>query len=395
MKKLAIIGANDFQNRLILKAKQLGYETHVFAWKCGDVGEETADFFYPISIVEKDEILEKCKEIGIDGVCSIASDLASITVNYVAENLGLPCNKTKYSAIQTNKYEMRKAFMQAGVPCPKFVSTDIREYNDSLLAKFLFPIIVKPTDRSGSRSIMKLNSIEGVKEAVAAACETSFEHRAIIEEYIDGDEYSMETITCEGEHHYLATTKKFTTGAPHFIETGHRQPSGLPDDINNRAKEMIFKALDALHIENSAGHSEFKVDEKGNIRIIEIGARMGGDCIGSDLVYLSTGNDFIKMVIDTSVGREIEPISDPTQKSVEIRFIFSQNDINELKKIQKKCPERIARISKIDYDYLGKTTNSGDRAGYYIILNDKLIIDDNADDILSMCEIINNILKEI
>ena len=103
LKKLVIIGANDFQNQLILKAKSLGYETHVFAWRDGAIGESTADYFYPISIVEKEEILEKCREIKPDGICSIASDLATITVNYVAEKLGLACNATAFTNIQTNK----------------------------------------------------------------------------------------------------------------------------------------------------------------------------------------------------------------------------------------------------------------------------------------------------
>ena len=124
MKKLVIIGANDFQNQLILKAKSLGYETHVFAWRDGAVGEKTADYFYPISIIEKDCILEKCREIRPDGICSIASDLAAITVNYVAEALGLPCNATKYTEIQTNKYAMRRALSAEGIPCPQFVLAD-------------------------------------------------------------------------------------------------------------------------------------------------------------------------------------------------------------------------------------------------------------------------------
>ena len=72
MKKVAIIGASELQNPLILKAKEMGYETHVFAWECGDIGEKTADYFYPISITEKEEILEKCKEINVDAVCTIA-----------------------------------------------------------------------------------------------------------------------------------------------------------------------------------------------------------------------------------------------------------------------------------------------------------------------------------
>ncbi|MGN0502893.1 MAG: acetyl-CoA carboxylase biotin carboxylase subunit family protein [Ruminococcus sp.] len=365
MKKLVIIGANDFQNQLILKAKSLGYETYVFAWEDGAVGKETADYFYPISIIEKEKILEKCREINPVGVCSIASDLASITVNYVAEKLGLPCNSTKYTEIQTNKYKMRQALLNAGVSCPKFTLADEMVKPDSL-SDFSFPIIVKPTDRSGSRSIMKLESSDGIENAIKAACESSFEHKAIIEEFIDGNEYSMETISYKGNHHYLATTKKYTTGAPHFIETGHKQPSDLPLEIEKIAVDTVFKALDALHIENSAGHSEFRVDNEGNIRIIEIGARMGGDCIGSDLVYLSTGNDFMKMVIDVACGNEPGLVKEPSNNSVEIKFIFNQEDLDELNRIKENNPELLYRISDMEIKNLGRISDSSTRIGYYI-----------------------------
>lgn len=365
MKKLAIIGANDFQNQLIIRAKSMGYETHVFAWEDGAVGKKTADFFYPISIIEKEAILAECKRIKPDGICSIASDLASITVNYVAENLNLPCNRTKYSAIQTNKYQMRRALSAAGVPCPKFISVD-ESFDKKTLSDFSFPIIVKPTDRSGSREIMKLDGLEGVDRAVKAACAVSFEHKAIIEEFIDGDEYSMETITQNGVHHYLATTKKYTTGAPHFIETGHCQPSGLSKEINQKAIDMVMKALDALHVENSAGHSEFKIDKQGNIKIIEIGARMGGDCIGSDLVYLSTGNDFMKIVIDVACGNELEFNKNAENNGVEVKFLFNLSDLEELKKVQKNNPELLYRVSDLELENLGNTVDSSSRIGYYI-----------------------------
>lgn len=366
MEKLVIIGANDFQNQLILKAKSLGYETHVFAWQDGAVGEKNADFFYPISIIEKELILEECKKIKPVGVCSIASDLASITVNYVAEQLGLPCNSTEYTQIQTNKYAMRQALAEVGIPCPKFLIADENTDFEVELRDFKFPIIVKPTDRSGSRNIMKLDSIEETADAVKAACGSSFEHKAIVEEYLFGDEYSMETISYKGKHTYLATTKKFTTGAPNFIETGHIQPSGLPEATLEKAKEQIFSALTALHIENSAGHSEFKVDENGNIHIIEIGARMGGDCIGSDLVYLSTGNDFVKMVIDVACGNEPD-IKSPANNKAEIRFIFNEDDLNEFYKFSKDFPDVVYRASDFELDNLGKVTDSSTRIGYYIL----------------------------
>ncbi|MBQ9516673.1 MAG: ATP-grasp domain-containing protein [Eubacterium sp.] len=364
MNRLIIIGANDFQNQLILKAKSLGYETHVFAWEDGAVGKNNADYFYPISIVEKDKILELCREIAPCGVCSIASDLATITVNYVAENLGLPCNKTKFSAIQTNKYMMRNALNNAGITCPKYITTGVK-FDEALLKDFNFPIIVKPTDRSGSRCIMKLDSVVGLEKAIKDACDSSFESKAIIEEYIDGDEFSMETITQNGVHHYLATTKKFTTGAPHFIETGHKQPSGLDDKTISKAKSMIFDALTALHVENSAGHSEFKVGKDGSINIIEIGARMGGDCIGSDLVHLSTGNDFVKMVIDVAVGNKI--ILNPSNDDyAEIKFLFNREDIDIMNTLLKDPSHDIVRISDMDYSHIGKTTDSSTRLGYYI-----------------------------
>lgn len=177
----------------------------------------------------------------------------------------------------------------------------------------------------------------------------------------------METISYKGEHHYLATTKKFTTGAPHFIETGHCQPSDLSQDVLEKAKNHIIKALSALHIENSAGHSEFKVDKDGNIRIIEIGARMGGDCIGSDLVYLSTGNDFMKMVIDVACGNKPDLAENPTKDNVSIKFLFTEQDIKDMNDFKEYNPDKLYRISDLELENLGNTIDSSSRLGYYIV----------------------------
>ena len=191
MRKIVIIGANDFQNPLILKAKELGYETHVFAWRDGSIGEKSADYFYPISIVEKDKILEECKKIKPNAVVSIGSDLASITVNYVADALGLPCNNPKYSLQCTNKYEMRKVFSENKIDVPKFVK--LGTFDEMKLDNFKFPLIVKPTDRSGSRGIFLCNTIEEVKAAIPVSSELSFEKKVIIEEYIDNNNVNVYT----------------------------------------------------------------------------------------------------------------------------------------------------------------------------------------------------------
>ena len=362
--KLVIIGANEFQNPLILKAKKLGYETHVFAWKSGDIGEETADHFYPISITEKEEILAKCREIEPVGVCTIASDLANITVQYLAKQLGLTHNSDRCIYISTNKYLMRQAFKDNGIPTPAFY---IAGSADDIAEETLnYPVIVKPTDRSGSRAITKVEGADELKTAIENAIAQSFEKKAIIEEFIEGDEYSFESISYEGVHTNISITKKFTTGAPNFIETGHVEPSGLSDGKAEEVRQVIFAALDALDIKYGASHAEFRITPEGDVRIIEIGSRMGGDCIGSDLVYLSTGYDFVKMVIDVACGRKPEIKTIGTARRANIRFLFDRDDIAGLEKRKSEQPESIYRISKIEMSNLGHTTDSGSRLGYYI-----------------------------
>lgn len=368
MKKIVIIGANDFQNQLILKAKSLGYETHVFAWAEGSIGEKTADYFYPISIVEKEEILKKCKEINPVGVCTIASDLATLTVNYVSERLSLSSNPDSITLQCTNKYEMRKKFKENGVKTPLFFKTDSVDKLDLSLLKF--PLIVKPTDRSGSRGITKVFNVEELKKAIEYSIKDSFEKQAIVEEFIEGDEYSCECITYNGKHHFLTFTKKYTTGAPSFIETGHSQPSDISLEFQELIQNEIFKALDALGIRNSASHTEFKIDKDGNFGIIEIGARMGGDCIGSDLVQISTGYDFMKMVIDVACGIEPDFTKVSTPKQANIKFIFNQSDLDEMNEFIKNNPEKIYRVSEMELENMGNTHDSGSRVGYYIYTNE-------------------------
>lgn len=371
MKKLVVIGANDFQNPLILKAKEMGFETHVFAWRDGAVGEQTADFFYPISIVERERILEECEKIHPDAVASIGSDLAMLTVNEVAGRLGLPCNSMECTRISTNKYAMRKAFQAADIRVPSFreatAKTGIDEIRDLKL-----PVIVKPTDRSGSRGITKLTSWDGFSEALKLAVESSLEKKAIVEEYLTGEEYSCECISYRGKHQFLAVTKKYTTGHPHFIETGHIEPSGLSKAQEEKVRQAVFQALDALRVENGASHTEFMLDETDMVKIIEVGARMGGDCIGSHLVPLSTGYDYVRMVIDVACGKEPKFVLYQEKQAACVRFLFNHEDLRLLERLKVEIPEHIHFVSQITPICEGTVIDSSTRFGYFILTFDSV-----------------------
>lgn len=365
-KKLAIIGASYLQKPLVEKCRELGVYSICFAWEEGAVCKELCDKFYPISIVDKDAILKVCREEGIDAVTTIASDVAVLTVNYVAEQMGLIGNPDKYSQTATNKYLMRQCFMENGVPSPKFCLTDGE--GPMAISTFRFPVIVKPTDRSGSRGVEKVEKQNDLQEAITRACKESFQQKAVIEEFVEGREISVESISFEGKHYVLQITDKVTTDAPFFVELEHHQPSTLPVDIKSRVKAIVLNALTALHIQYGASHAELKITKDGDIRVIEIGARMGGDFIGSDLVKLSTGYDFLKGVIDVAFGEFEEP-KITEHKFSGVYFLCKETErLLPIIENAEKYPE-IVRAEVTD-TVLRNIEQSADRSGYLIYQSD-------------------------
>ena len=361
-KKIAIIGAALFQEPVITKAKEMGLETHVFAWAAGDPGEKIADYFYPISIREKDQILEECRKIGIDGIVSIASDLAMETVNYIAEEMGLPGNSVEATRISTNKHWMREAFEAAGDPSPRSILVDAA--TDPASIDLEYPLIVKPTDRSGSRGVHKVNDLKQLRNAIFRAREYSFENKAVVEEFVEGDEYSIEYISYKGQHWFLSATQKITTGAPNFIETGHREPAPLDEATIERIKSISEHALNTLNLEYGAAHIEIKIDGD-KIRLIEIGGRMGGDFIGSHLVELSTGYDYVRAVIDVAMGVQPEIPSIEKREYAGVNFIMTADDVVVYEQFKHEHPGTILK-EHIDSDFSDIVTDSSNRHGYYI-----------------------------
>lgn len=361
MKKLAILGASYLQKPLIEKAKEMGIETHCFAWDNDlAVCKNISDFFYPISVLEKEQLLVKCKEIGIDGITTIATDICVPTIAFIAKNLNLISNTYKSSIIATNKAKMRLAFEDANVNSPKSICLENTKLINEL--NLSFPLIVKPTDRSGSRGVsIVYNEIE-LKNAIDRGLEESLENKVVIEEFIEGVEVSVESISWQGNHHILVITDKVTTGEPYFVELAHHQPSALSNEIQEKIKSETLKALNALEVKFGASHSEFKITNEGKVYAIEVGARMGGDFIGSDLVYLSTGYDFVKGVIDVSLGKFSLPIIKNnkysgvyflSKNSEKLVPIFNQTNQFEVKK-------------EIFNTNLLEINNSNDRSGYLI-----------------------------
>ena len=374
-KKLAVIGASYLQQPLVEKAKEMGLEVHCFAWEEGAVCKDIADHFYPISIIEKEEILCICQQVGINGICTIASDVAAPTVAYVAEKMGLVGNSYESAVRANNKYLMRESFSKADVPCPKYmVATPDTLNTPSVLdglREFQYPIIIKPSDRSGSLGVSKICAPAEYYPAIDKAMEVSFRHEAMIEEFIEGREISVEFISYQGNHYPLQITDKVTTGAPHFVELEHHQPSSLSQEMYEKIYSITERALNALGITNGASHSEYKITQSGRIAIMEIGARMGGDFIGSDLVCLSTGYDFVKGVIEVALGDFKEP-----KKTISMHSgaYFLCKETERIKPILESWQNNPVFVKgEITDNELRNVTCSADRSGYVIYKSESKI----------------------
>ena len=298
--KLAILGASYLQLPLVIKAQEMGVETHCFAWDNElAICKDKSDFFYDISVLEKELILKKCISIGINGITTIATDICVPTVSYVAEAMSLIGNSILSAKCSTNKALMRNTFLEHHIPSPQFIKYN--QEDELLLDGFDYPLIVKPTDRSGSLGVSKVINKEELLDAIEIATRSSIENAVIIEEYIEGTEVSVEFISWNAKHYFLAITDKVTSGAPHFVELAHHQPSSHSFEIQELLKETTIKALNSLDIKYGASHTELKICSDGSVRVIEVGARMGGDFIGSHLVQLSTGYDFLGGVVSCAL----------------------------------------------------------------------------------------------
>lgn len=368
MKTLAIIGAAYYQRPLYLKAKEMGLCVLGFAWRDGAVCAGLADEYFDISVVEKEQILKICQEKHIDGVCTIASDVAAPTVAYVAEQMGLIGNSYEASLRANNKYLMRQAFIKAGVPCPQYrCLTDQSPLNLTPYTSHL-PLIVKPSDRSGSLGVTKVEKEEDLLPAIKAAQDYSFKHEAMVEQFIEGREISVEFISYHGVHYPLQITDKVTTEAPHFVELAHHQPADLTKEQYAEIYDLTKRALTALGVDNCASHSEYRITEDGKIYIMEIGARMGGDFIGAAMVKLSTGFDFVQGVIEVALGEFIEPVFGEQKYSGVLYVSEETKQLMPVLENWQNYPDLVA--GEITRPGLRSIYCSADRTGYVVYQSD-------------------------
>ena len=308
---------------VIKRAKEMGYYVIAADGDPNACGLKYADKQVVANIVDEEIMLNIARREQISGVIHPCSEVAMNVMGRINDELGLSGISREQAICATNKHLMREAFEAGNAPSPKSILTISAEdawahfCND-----FDTNAILKPSRNSGSRGIAEVVKTIAKKDFIKlyeAALNESRDKSVLIEQFIEGPEFSVEIIVWAGTVNVLQVTDKKTTESPHFVELGHNQPSCFSDNVVAVVKDAAVKGVKALRVDKCACHAEVKVMD-GKAYLMEVGARMGGDFISTVLTRLSTGVDMVAAAINCALNIEPNLESQITPQGVCIRY---------------------------------------------------------------------------
>lgn len=368
MKRLLILGASMLQLPAIKSAKALGYYVGAVDFDAKAPGVEYADEYFNISTIDTNGIIETAKEFKADGIMTLATDMPIYSVATACKELNLSGIAPQTAIKATDKGEMMKAFNRNSVPHPWFYLLTSESELKSIKNEIQYPCIVKPTDNSGSRGVVLANDEIELEDAYKYGKKQSRSGSLIIQEYMQGSEVSVEIIVHNGRTEVVAVTDKITTGPPHFVEMSHSQPSKLPEWDLLKIKEVAIKAVNAIGINEGPAHVEIMLTSNGP-RLIELGARLGGDYITTHLVPLSTGINMVEATINHACGNTID-IEQKFSKGSMIKYLKApQGIIKEIRGVEDAL--NVPGVVEVTFmkkvgDVIENIHSSNDRVGFVI-----------------------------
>lgn len=310
MKKILILGAGLMQKPAILAAKHLGFQAVVVDANKNAVAVPLADEFYPVDLKDRQSLLELAKQLNkkgaLKGVFTAGTDF-SASVSYVAENMGLPAHSFEAALNASDKARMRACFEKAGVPSPKFSEIDSSSFENvrkSLEAgQIELPKVVKPCDNMGGRGCRLVRNQDEFQTSVTTAIKNSRTNRAIFEDYMEGAEFSIDSVVYNGTLTITGFADRHIFYPPYFIEMGHSLPSRVDSKIKNELIATFALGIKALGLTCGVAKADIKYTKKGPM-IGEIAARLSGGYMSGWTFPYSSGMNLTEEAMKIAVGQE-------------------------------------------------------------------------------------------
>ena len=361
MKKVLIFGA---VKHAIEKAKKLGYETIVVDQNPHLKTIQLADKFKCIPFEDYEENLKFAKEEKVDGILN-ATEFAVLVSSYVANNLDLPGLDFKSAELAKNKYAIRKKMLEENITnVPQFFEVEKEEQLQEIKD------ILKPASGLGSLNVYRINNIKELEEKISEVIRESFNKKALIETFIEGQEYGVETFVNKGNVEILAIMKKNMTPLPYRSELGHIVPSGLPVEIENEIAFIVKRLIEAIGIKGGPVNFDLILSNNNEVFIVDVGARMGGNAISSHIIPLSKGIDHVGNTVKYSMNINDIDLIPKFKKSVVTRILdLDEGVIKELPDFSKYLDDEVAEIffEKSVGDKIEKYVSDAQRCGLIIL----------------------------
>lgn len=314
-KAILVFGVGILQESLIRRAQDMGLLV-VGIDPCEEAYcRDVVDVFEVVGGQDFEGTIAVAKKYNVSAVVTTATDKPLVMMARVAKELGLRFFSEETAIVSTDKFLMKERFMANGIPCAKgkVISTE-EEASD-----MVFPVIVKPRDNSGSRGVKLCNNLQELKEAIQEALNNSKKNTVLVEEFIEGREFSIEALHYGGKSEVIQFTEKKTTPFPYNVELGHIQPANISEEQKNQIRRIISLIGSTLNFENCPSHTELKINDRG-IFVIETSPRLGGDYITSMLTPLSTGINMEDQLLQIALGEHVDVTTGRVDRAAGVRF---------------------------------------------------------------------------
>lgn len=363
-KRILILGASEEMIPLMKLAGKEGYKVLATDRNHDSPGLREADVSFHMDASDFAAVISIARQYHIDAITT-RTELLLPVVAAVCDVLQLPGPSQLAAALSVDKYLFRQTMQQAGIRTPRFSSpVDLSELSTAVDHTGM-PAIIKPVDYSGSTGVSLIKNADEAFEAFTKAKTLSPSGRVIVEEFITGKEFSIETWTQHRQTHIVAFTEKIVSGNNHFVELRHTIPATLTSDEMEGIRSEIEKMAIAMDLDNSIAHTEVFLTPDGPV-IIETGARPGGDLIAFRLVEMATGISMYEVMFNLATGQPV-PDSTPGNRAAAIQYTTSDN-IEFIESIHELILKynNLIEFRRLLQDNPGKLECSADRIAYYL-----------------------------
>lgn len=263
-------------------------------------GRAYADIFYPVSTLDVEGIKKVAIEEKVDFLISVCADQVLQVAAEISEDLGLPCYIDFATAVNVSKKSyMKKIFVENGVPTSKHVILD--QLDPTKISHLRYPLIVKPVDAYSSRGVKRADSYEELVPAFAEAVQISRTDTAVVEEFVIGDELTVDVYVEEGKAHVLCISNLYKIGEDgKFVINRSRIPGAVSPEIEAQIADTAQKIADAFGLKNTPMLIQM-ISDGEKIAVVEFCARTGGG-IKFMMIKKISGFDVVKAVVDLTMG---------------------------------------------------------------------------------------------